>query len=105
MEPGVLIGSAAMTELLSSLRERFENVVIDSSPILPVTDSRMLSVLVDGIVLVGRSGVTRREEMKRAMEILRAARSAPVLEFVLNAAKYPGVGYEYGRVYSEEAAA
>jgi polysaccharide biosynthesis transport protein len=92
-EPGTLIASSAMADVVERLRQRFEFVVIDSPPILPVADARSISALVDGILMIGRSGVTTRANMKRAVEMLREVRSAPVLEFVLNAAEYPAVDY------------
>ncbi|MGC2210645.1 MAG: polysaccharide biosynthesis tyrosine autokinase [Candidatus Korobacteraceae bacterium] len=98
-DPGTLIASNAMVDLVGKLRQRFEFVVIDSPPILPVSDARSLAALADGILLIGRSGVTTRENMKRAVEMLREVRSAPVLEYVLNAAKPHGSGYnryDYG---------
>ncbi len=94
-EPGTLIASTAMSEVVRKLRQRFEFVVIDSPPILPVADARSISALVDGILMIGRSGVTTRANMKLALEMLRDVRSAPVLEFVLNAAEYPAVKYGY----------
>ena len=93
-EPGTLISSNAMVDLVGKLRQRFEYVVIDSPPILAVADARSLAALADGILMVGRSGVTTRENMKRAVEMLREVRSAPVLEYVLNAAKPHGFGYD-----------
>jgi Mrp family chromosome partitioning ATPase len=106
-EPGTLIASNAMAELVGKLRQRFEFVVIDSPPILPVADTRSLAALVDGILMIGRSGVTTRANMKRAMEMLRGVRSAPVLEYVLNAAEPSSAGYGYGYYgigYSKDAA-
>jgi polysaccharide biosynthesis transport protein len=94
-EPGVLIASNAMADLVGKLRQRFEFVVIDSPPILPVSDARSLAALADGILMIGRSGVTTRENMKRAVEMLREVRSAPVLEYVLNAAEHPAFNYGY----------
>jgi capsular exopolysaccharide synthesis family protein len=94
-EPGTQIASSAMAEVVKKLRQSFEFVVIDSPPILPVADARSLSALADGILMIGRSGVTTRANMKLAVEMLREVRSAPVLEFVLNAAEYPNVGYGY----------
>jgi polysaccharide biosynthesis transport protein len=88
-EPGVLIASNAMSDVVGRLRQKFEFVVIDSPPILPVADARLLSALVDGILMIGRSGMTTRANMKRAVEMLREVRSAPVLEYILNAADYP----------------
>jgi hypothetical protein len=47
--------------------------------------------------MIGRAGVTTRENMKRAVEMLREVRSAPVLEYVLNAADSAGSSYyKYG---------
>jgi capsular exopolysaccharide synthesis family protein len=92
-DPGTLIASSAMSDLVGELRQRFEFVVIDSPPILPVADARSISVLVDGILMIGRSGVTTRANMKRAVEMLREVRSAPVLEYILNAADYPATKY------------
>jgi len=94
-EPGKLIASSAMNDLVAQLRQRFEFIVIDSPPILPVADARSLSALVDGIIMVGRSGVTTRENMRRAMELLQGVRSAPILDYVLNATENPHVDYSY----------
>jgi succinoglycan biosynthesis transport protein ExoP len=94
-EPGMLIASNAMADLVGKLRQRFEFVVIDSPPILLVSDARSIAALADGILMIGRSGVTTRENMKRAVEMLRDVRSAPVLEYVLNAAEHPAFDYGY----------
>ena len=94
-EPGSLIASSAMSDLVGILKQRFQFVVIDSPPILPVADARVLSTLVDGILMIGRSGVIKRENMKRAVEMLREVRSAPVLEYVLNAATSSRSDYGY----------
>ncbi len=98
-EPGALIASHAMSNLMDKLRQKFEFIVIDSPPILPFSDGRALSAVVDGIILVGRSGMTTRESLKRAMELLRGVRSAPVVELVLNAAECPVVDYGYYHSY------
>lgn len=54
--PAELIGSDRMAELLKELSERFEHVIIDSPPVLVVTDGTILAGLVDGVVLVAESG-------------------------------------------------
>lgn len=99
-----MIASSAMTDLVGKLKQRFEFVVIDSPPILPVADARSLSTLVDGIVMVGRAGKTTQANLRRAMELLRDVRSAPVLEVVLNAAEYPAVNYSYYNYGASETA-
>jgi capsular exopolysaccharide synthesis family protein len=98
-EPGGLIASSAMSTVVDKLRERFEFVVIDSPPILAFSDGRALSAVVDGVIMVGRSGVTTSENLKRAMEMLRGVDSAPVVELVLNAAEYPIIDYGCYRKY------
>ena len=98
-ESGALISSGAMSDLVLKLRQRFEFIVIDSPPILLFSDGRALSALADGVILVGRSGVTTRDSLKRAMELLGGTRSAPVVELVLNAARYPAIDYHYYQSY------
>ncbi len=98
-EPGGLISSGAMSDLVGKLRKRFEFIVIDSPPMLLFSDGRALSALADGVIVVGRSGVTTRDNLKRTMELLRGVRSAPVVELVLNAAEHPAMDYRSYRNY------
>ena len=98
-EPGGLISSGAMSDLVGKLRKKFEFIVIDSPPMLLFSDGRALSALADGVIVVGRSGVTTRESLKRTMDLLRGVRSAPVVELVLNAAEHPAMDYRSYRSY------
>ena len=79
-----LVGSEAMQELVQALRRNFHSIVIDSPPILPYAEGRVLSTLADGVVFVCRSGVTTREAFLRSQEVLKKIQGAPVLEVVLN---------------------
>jgi Mrp family chromosome partitioning ATPase len=88
-----------MADLVGKLRKRFEFIVIDSPPMLLFSDGRALSALADGVIVVGRSGVTTRENLKRTMDLLRGVRSAPVVELVLNAAEHPSMDYQSYRSY------
>jgi succinoglycan biosynthesis transport protein ExoP len=72
-----------MKELLNDLRGRFEWVILDSPPIIPFADARVLSTLVDGVVLVARYGHTSLKAMILSTEILRDF-EAPVIGAVLN---------------------
>ena len=94
-EAGQLTCSEAMRDVIQMLRDRFEFVVVDSPPILAYADGRAISPLVDGVILVGRSGATTRQALTRSMELLAEVHSAPVLDVVLNAADfaYPDYGY------------
>ena len=93
--PGELVGSEAMREVLRGLRERFAHVVIDSPPIIPFADARWLSSLADGVVLVARYGSTTREAMVWSAETL-AEVDAPVLGVVLNGVDLKSECYWYG---------
>jgi capsular exopolysaccharide synthesis family protein len=95
-----LICSDSLSELIRRLRGRFRFVLIDSPPVLPFTDARVLSGLADGVILVGRAGVTKRESLSRAVELLNESHLAPILQTVLNAAEYPSVDYQ--RYYGTE---
>ena len=93
--PGEMLSSSAMLDLVGKLRQRFQFIVIDSPPMLLFSDGRALSTLVDGVIVVGRAGVTTRASLKRTMELLAGVRSAPVVELVLNAAEGPTTDYNY----------
>jgi len=92
---GQLICSEMMSEILRELRSQFRFVVIDSAPLLPFADGRALATLVDGLVFVGRSGITTHHVMRRSLELLDEVHGAPVLEFVLNAADITSAQYRY----------
>lgn len=85
-DPAAALSSMAMRKLLLDLRQQNDFIVIDSAPVLPYSDVRILSPLADGIVLVARSGDTTREAMVRTREILAEIQGAPILNVVLNGA-------------------
>lgn len=70
--PSELLGSKRMVELLADLEHRFDLVVLDAPPLLPVTDTAVLSQACDATVLVVRYGKTRRQQVSRAVEALAA---------------------------------
>ena len=84
-----------MRDTLAVLRQRFKFIIVDASPILPYSDARVLSTMVDGIVFVGRSRITSRDAMKRALEVLTHVRAAPIIEVVLNGADKSDADYGY----------
>ena len=92
---GQLICSERMEQVLAGLRERFGFVVVDSAPILPFVDGRALSTLADAVILVGRSGITTRQAMRRSVELISEVHGAPILQVVLNAADIDSTDYKY----------
>lgn len=75
-DPAALLGSTPMANLVETLHQRFDVVVYDTPPMLSVTDAVVLGRHVDGVVLVIRSGSTRRDQVTRCLETLRRARLA-----------------------------
>jgi polysaccharide biosynthesis transport protein len=67
-----LLSGGRMAEVLSLARAYADVVVIDTPPLLPVADTRVLLRLreVDGVILVGRAGVTRRDRLRAATRLL-----------------------------------
>jgi capsular exopolysaccharide synthesis family protein len=98
--PADLLSSPSMKNLLQELRGRFEHVVLDSAPLLLVTDATILSGMVDGVVLVVESGVMARRGLLRAHKILQSA-GGKVLGGVLNKWDARSEGYYayYGSYY------
>jgi succinoglycan biosynthesis transport protein ExoP len=85
--PPALLASRTMSELLSSIAEDFDRVLIDAPPPLEVSDVMPLLHSVDGLLLVARVGHTRVTSAQRLAELLRRTASAPVLGVVANHVK------------------
>ena len=81
--PTKLLGSHNMRELLHSLRQSYDYILIDSPPVIPVSDARLLSTLVDGVVLVVDGQKTPKAVAREACARLRHAHSK-LLGVVLN---------------------
>lgn len=79
--PAELLGSTAMRRVLDHLRTRFDRVILDTPPVLPLADVAILAPLVDGTLLVVRAGFTPRPAIENA---LRAFDSSRLLGVVLN---------------------
>ncbi|KJV03335.1 polysaccharide biosynthesis tyrosine autokinase [Rhodococcus fascians] len=80
--PSELLGSEASRALLVELRSRFDYVIVDGAPLLPVTDSAVLTTHADGALLVTRYGHTKSNELARAISNLETI-GAHVLGVVL----------------------
>jgi succinoglycan biosynthesis transport protein ExoP len=82
--PSELLGSSRMADLLRLLEEKFDIVVWDSAPLLTVTDSLILSKVLDGTIIVARAGETTYESARRGVKSLRDI-EAHFLGVVINA--------------------
>ena len=81
-----LLASPLIQKLVRQLRNLYDLVLIDSPPILPVTDAQLLAGCVDGILLVVRSGTVSEEDLKKAKGLLELV-GARVIGTVLNKKK------------------
>lgn len=81
--PAELLGGAASAALLEELRARFDVVILNTPPVLPVTDGAVLAALADGVMLVVRAGHTHRPQVARAISTLQGV-GASLLGTVLN---------------------
>lgn len=84
--PSELLNGARMTELIAGLRGRYDMVIIDTPPLVPVTDAAVIAAQVDGAVLVIRHGRTRRGHLRSAIAALNAVH-ARLLGNVMNMTK------------------
>jgi polysaccharide biosynthesis transport protein len=95
--------SERVAAVIRDLRYRFDYIVVDSPPVLPYADARALSTMVDGVIFVGRAGLTTREALERSFELLAEVHSAPLLQVVLNGVEMHSseyrihYGYNYNR--------
>jgi tyrosine-protein kinase len=96
--PAELLDSPRTCELFTSLAVRYDTVVIDSPPVLPVTDAQVLSRSAGAVLLVVAHGETSKRGLARAMELLGQV-DAPLVGTVLNLVPagqdYTGSTYRY----------
>lgn len=70
--PSEMLGGPAFAELISDLERRFDIVIFDAPPLLPVADAGLLAAITDGVLLVFRHGHTKRSHVLAAVHSLRA---------------------------------
>lgn len=101
--PSELLASKRMKELLDELRNLYDIIIIDAPPVGVVTDSAILSTIVDGILLVVASGKTDIDGAKRAKQLLENvnARILGVVMTMMPVSKKGYYGYQYYS-YEEE---
>jgi Mrp family chromosome partitioning ATPase len=111
--PAEMLSSARMREQLRQWSQEYDRIVLDTAPLLAVSDTRAVAVIVDAVVMVTRAGMTRRRALIRARDILLRI-NAPIAGVVVNDVdvrlenfytnRYGyGYGYGYGSQYSDRA--
>jgi succinoglycan biosynthesis transport protein ExoP len=96
--PSELLSSAKMRILVAELQDRFDHIIIDSPPVIHVTDALIISPHVDGVVLVVKSSHTPREAVQRAKQALTDV-NAKIFGVVLNCIDLNTESYYYNYKY------
>ena len=106
--PAELLGSEHMRQSVAAWRKHFDFVLIDGSPVLPVTDSVVLSTMVDFTLLVARYEMTERQSLDRSYRLLQGQTDRNKIGIVLNAVRrdsssyYQYYGYNNSSYYGSE---
>lgn len=80
-----------MSRVLTHLSTRFDYVLIDTPPVLPVTDAVVLSTKVDGVIVLVGTTIVRKEQLKATLESLRGVDNT-LLGLVLNRVGHTSAG-------------
>jgi polysaccharide biosynthesis transport protein len=100
--PSELLGSRQMEDLLEQLRPNYDFILIDTPPVLAVTDASILARLTDAAILIIRYGAAQRHVVQRCIDMLDRA-GAHLLGVAVNAVDFNAPEYSeyYGRKYYE----
>jgi succinoglycan biosynthesis transport protein ExoP len=101
--PAEMLESEPMREFLTNMREKYDVLILDSPPIIAVTDSEILATMVDGTILVVSADTTEFDLMEKSVEMMKKDKSS-FLGTVLNNFSYKsgyGSYYKYYYYYSE----
>jgi capsular exopolysaccharide synthesis family protein len=96
--PAELLSSVRLSTLIEEARRCYDVVLLDSSPMLAVTDPSILASVVDGIVLIIRLSATRRHDLEETQELFRTL-GTPLMGAVINGMIQEPFGYGYGSGY------
>ena len=100
--PSELLTSHKMAQILDRLNQDYDLIVIDTPPVLTVTDAAAMAASMDGVILVAKPGVTKLSALAQTLEQLRGV-GARILGVVLNDVKPSSrkYGYYYRQYYSK----
>ncbi len=103
--PSEMLGSEALSQLVQRWRKEFRYIVIDTPPVLAVTDAVVSARVADVVVLVARSEKTRRQSLSRARDLLKKVH-ANIAGVVVNDLSFNSVDYRqyygyYGRAHQD----
>jgi capsular exopolysaccharide synthesis family protein len=97
--PSELLGSRAAKTLMDKLRAEFDYVVVDSSPLLAVTDAAILAASADGVLMIVRFGTTKRDQLTHAVQNLADVGREPLGVVIAMTPKRGESSYSYNYSY------
>lgn len=102
--PAEMLDSKQMEKFLTDVRKRFDYVILDSPPIVAVTDAEILARKVDGSIIVVSADVTEKVMMDRAIQLLKHDNSVLIGAVLNNFRNKPGYGsyYKYHYYYASK---
>ena len=99
--PLQLLESEAMAELLEELKERYDAILFDAPPALPVADASVLGRLADGVLLVAGAGMVTRQQLRTVVDSLGAV-GTEIVGVVLSRANKREISDYYGYGYHSD---
>ncbi len=99
--PSELLGSKRNRALLSKLRLVYDTIILDTPPLLAVTDAQVLTTISDGTIIVAQHGVTKKDEILQAKGLLEKVKGN-ILGVVLSQIPVDDNSYYYYYSYEEK---
>lgn len=99
--PSELLGSRKFQRFIDEMRDQYDTIILDSPPLLAVTDAQILTTLSDGTVVVVQHGVTKKDEISQAKDLLEKVKGN-ILGVVLSQIPPEDNGYYYYYSYEDK---
>lgn len=99
--PSELLGSRKFQRFVDEMRDQYDTIILDSPPLLAVTDAQVLTTLSDGTVVVAQHGVTKKDEISQAKDLLEKVKGN-ILGVVLSQIPPEDNGYYYYYSYEDK---
>jgi polysaccharide biosynthesis transport protein len=101
--PAELLEGAGFSNLINTLRERFDYVILDTPPALPVADAAIIASRTDGVIIIIKAGETKINQFKGVCDSIQSVGSrviGSVINMIPTSRSYDNYGYRYGYGYS-----
>lgn len=99
--PSELLGSRKNQKLIELFRDRYDTIILDTPPLLAVTDAQVLTTISDGTIIVAQHGVTKKDEIMQAKDLLEKVKGN-ILGVVLSQIPIDDNSYYYYYSYEDK---